>query len=320
MYKSLHIFLLWVLSACNPITQKNIDLVTKDTSTSFSTGIVKITDTSYFPYLIDTNVIFNNLKKLLVYKNNKLDKILEYIRNLETISVNIAEIRFKNDSILFLNETFSAILMKKYIEQADKNVLTLRCLENIIKTTAITDSEKMKLFYLFPEQLRKGSVGQKILNKLREFEVNYGTDIQQFNNSELSDVDGRKINFQDLFKPSYEYYVMIFGASWCRPCRYGNILLKKHIQDLDTNNIKFIDFSMDKDAFKWKKSLEEDDLSWKCVWLRKNFQSEMAVKLKIVGVPRIFLVDKNQKIITEHFDIEFILKKIKSLGIPPSRN
>ena len=80
---------------------------------------------------------------------------------------------------------------------------------------------------------------------------------------------------------------------------------------MDTNKIMFIGISMDKDKSKWKKSLDEDKPVWECFLLAKNFESEISLELQLPGVPRIFLVDKNHKIIAEHFDIQTILKKLK---------
>lgn len=309
------LFAFFLLSSCDSLRTKKNTTVSESSANSHRINSGQNTDTTYLPYVIDTNRKFNDLKKLLEYKTVKFDEFSLYAKKLEDKEINIAETKFRNDSVLALNENYFALLMKKHIQQSKKDLLALRCLGIIINSPAIDDSEKLNFFNSFPESLRKSPDGIEVFDKLQKYKRNIGIDIRQFSATQVVSFSSGGINFEKLFGFPHKYTIMIFGASWCKPCRYGNMLLKRFIRDIDTSKVRFIDFSMDINEMKWRKSIEEDLPQWECVLLEGNFQSKVALTLKIEGVPKIFLIDKNMKIIAEHFDIQFMLNKLKILDV-----
>lgn len=309
MHSRLPIVIFGILAACtaandnkNITQQKTIDKQKVENN-------IRKGDTTYLPYLIDTGLVFNDLRKLINYKNSKQDSLLRFIDKRESKSAKGADIKFAADSIMSLNQQYFSLLMRKYILASEKNIITLRCLYMIANSPVISESEILSLFSLFPEELQKSVDGKKVILKLNKFKKNIGFEVNKLN-AKLINSYGSEIAFSGLFEKPYEYYVLIFGASWCQPCKYGNMVLKKEIHGFDTNKVRFLDISMDTDKMKWTKSIEENKLLYEHFLLRNNFQSEVASKLNITGVPRIFLIDKSYKIISEHTDIKEMLKKI----------
>lgn len=319
---ALNIVAIWVFYSCGHSGKKKDNPSTSDAITNNSSVMRGNTiNTNYLLNFIDTNKVFDDIPGLIKYKNDISDSLYQYTTHLIAKGKNSPELEFLTDSLIYLNEKFSDILMKKYIQRAEKNILTFRCLKAMVNSAAISNSEKMGLFNLFPSNLQKGIEGQYILKRIKENDANIGIYIAEFYNSELLKWNNTRTTLKEIiYSPQYNYHLFILGASWCKPCRYANKILKNNIQLIDTSKIKIIEFSVDADIGMWKESVINDVPPWESFLLKKGFQSKMAVELKIKSIPRFILIDKSGKIIFEHFNIEFMINKLLEINKPISES
>jgi thiol-disulfide isomerase/thioredoxin len=202
-------------------------------------------------------------------------------------------------------------LLFKHIKQSDKNLINLRALGLIFENAfEIPEIDKMEVYNSFPEELRKSPDGIEAINNRDLFKKNIGSSIQEFSNITVTNQENQRIKFLDLFKRKYEFYLLIFGASWCKPCRYENRFLKNSIRLIDTTKVKIYNFSGDYNREKWIKSVMEDNCPWESFLLENGFQSSLIKSLNFISVPRNFLINANLIIIKEHTDIKIIMKMI----------
>jgi thiol-disulfide isomerase/thioredoxin len=91
-------------------------------------------------------------------------------------------------------------------------------------------------------------------------------------------------------------------ASWCLPCRYKMIDLKKLKQYYSDKKVAFIYLSIDEYKNDWQQASIEEGLNNNTKsFLIQNFKSSKFLKnLKINSIPRYLLIDKNGKMINEN--------------------
>lgn len=112
-----------------------------------------------------------------------------------------------------------------------------------------------------------------------------------------SDTSGRKISLAS-FKG--KYVLVDFWASWCGPCRAENPNLLKAYDTYKSKGFTVIGISLDADANKWKKAIEEDRLPWTQLSDLKGRENEIAQYYNVRGIPWNILVDRDGRIVAKN--------------------
>ena len=129
-------------------------------------------------------------------------------------------------------------------------------------------------------------------------------------------VDGTIINLSD-FKGRVVYVDV--WATWCAPC-VEEIPYAKELHETFENSdqVIFLNVSVDKDIDAWKRKVAKEK-DWKGVHinLSKSQTDSLAVKYRVVGYPKYFLIDKDGRIVTSRAprpsSKDVIKKKIQQL-------
>lgn len=98
-----------------------------------------------------------------------------------------------------------------------------------------------------------------------------------------------------------------FWASWCGPCRAANPHLKEIYKQYKEKGLVMLGVSMDTSSEAWKKAVEADGLPWLQASNLDGTSGETAKKYRITGIPRVFLLDENNRILGETANYQEIL-------------
>ncbi len=151
----------------------------------------------------------------------------------------------------------------------------------------------------FIEPLRKDiALSEYVSAEIDNYEVEIktyspGTQGYPFTYKDQNDKD---VSFSD-FKGKYVY--IDAWATWCAPCKQQIPYIKQLEKDLHGKNIQFVSISLDKpkDHDKWKKFIEDQELTGVQLFSDNAFDTRIARDYKINAIPRFLLFDPEGKII-----------------------
>ncbi|WP_338377990.1 TlpA disulfide reductase family protein [uncultured Flavobacterium sp.] len=124
----------------------------------------------------------------------------------------------------------------------------------------------------------------------------------------------KNANDEEVSSKSFEnkFVLIDFWASWCAPCRKGNKELVKLHKKIDVSRFEIVGISVDKDASKWLKAIEKDNIQFTQLIDPNGFDAPTAILFGVEELPSQYLFDNNGILIainpTEE-EINNLLKK-----------
>ena len=106
------------------------------------------------------------------------------------------------------------------------------------------------------------------------------------------------------------YTLIDFWASWCAPCRKEGENVKAIYADFKDKGFDVLGVSLDTDKAKWQKAIEEEGYEWAQVSDLLGFKSPICKQYDINGIPALFLLDGNGKIIATGLRGDDMRKKV----------
>jgi len=88
-----------------------------------------------------------------------------------------------------------------------------------------------------------------------------------------------------------KYLVLDFWASWCVPCRAENPGMIRLYERFHPRGLEVLSFSLDNDAERWKKAIEEDGMVWHHASDLIGGRSPIVQEYGIDGIPAIWFID-----------------------------
>lgn len=143
-----------------------------------------------------------------------------------------------------------------------------------------------------------------IEDNAREKSVQPGNDAFNF---ELSDIEGNRYRLADL---KGKYVLLEFSASWCGWCKLEVPFLKE-VYELTKGRDDFAMFTVNLDVKRELWEQESKDVPWKTIGDLKGTKDGVARKYNIHGVPIIYLISPEGKIISRELRRENLVKYFK---------
>ncbi len=273
-------------------------------------------DTMFSKFKIDTSLSFPDFETMGKYRMSLDQAFFDYSRQLLKLKPNDKQLKYKVDSFNYYNTDLFAYMVFKKLRTAEKIQKNLFYVGfNIDLSKLISIEQRIDMFNSFPDKIRTSPQGKKLLEEIEKNKKR--TEQIRLNTTKLTDpdlmvktMDGQTVQFNNLLSSGYDQYLIIFGASWCSPCRYENQLLKTWLNKVDTTMIKIIAISIDTDKTKWLKAVKDDNCPWLQTIAVNSMEGALAKYFKLSGVPVNVLLDKNKNIVTSEINIERLKDKI----------
>ena len=112
----------------------------------------------------------------------------------------------------------------------------------------------------------------------------------------LPDTAGVSVSLSDF---RGKYVLLDFWASWCGPCRAENPNVKKVYEKYKSKGLEIIGVSLDVKVDAWRKAIETDGLPWLHMSDLKGWNSIVTDVYQIHGIPMLFVLDENNRIVGE---------------------
>lgn len=93
--------------------------------------------------------------------------------------------------------------------------------------------------------------------------------------------------------------ILDFWASWCGPCRAENPNVQKIYQKYKAAGLEVASVSFDTKKEAWLQAIREDNLGWIHLSDLKGWNSIASDLYEIHGIPYVFVLDENNRIIAE---------------------
>ncbi len=287
---------------------------------------------------LNQNFIFISLKKKKYYIESVSDSFYRYfsvkekimnnittsIRNLKIPYFNLVrdvqkEIKQKPDSAYQIQSRYGS----RWLEVIDN------FRDNIKYFTQIQEEDAGLLLSLYEYHLSNNNVFDSVffsqqLNKINDTTLNLYKSLKDELKSFSSNMIGKSVPNLALFELKSQSHIPVFSnhtdltvldfwASWCTPCREGNITYLPEIYDmLKKQNYRLIGISVDANQSDWIKAIEKDKVIWEQYWDKNG--ALLSNKMNIHAFPTYIIIDKNYQIIFETTN-GFELKKFISTNL-----
>jgi thiol-disulfide isomerase/thioredoxin len=258
--------------------------------------------------LIDTTLHFNNVKEIANYKHKKDSLLNAFIRSDNKISEQIKEKLDYDNSILFYK------LFYKYLIGCDKNVQeNFNFLSMILKSTLFHTEQLLSLFNQFPEKFKTSDKGKKYLAAINGRPNNIDHSIFGAGDISFESVAGTLVPLPKLIDGDHQFYIILFTASWCAPCRYYTNVFRNDLEKMNKTQVEVFSISIDKSRSQWLEYLKKEDYAWNNYRTMKNWDSKIMNYLHFGAIPRYLLISNKGIIIDEQsgYGMKQIINKIK---------
>lgn len=166
-------------------------------------------------------------------------------------------------------------------------------------------SEVEKMYDGLSPRIKNAYLGQKLrttIDNLKKTAV--GSVAPDFT---LQTPDGKNVSLSDY---RGKYVLLDFWASWCGPCLREVPNVKKVYDRYHPEGFEILSVSLDDKKENWVNAIDKHELNWGHVSSLKGWQCPVVKLYSISGVPAMFLLDREGKIIASGLRGEELGEKV----------
>lgn len=264
----------------------------------------------------DTTKDFENLDQLASYSRKKQQYFERFCDSM------IAKENATESAILSVNSAqrefyrLLEILYFKQLRKFPRNRTTIAFLPFLADKGGVDIKERQLLFDSFPDAIKNSETGMKTWNKINDYlyDKNIGKTTTQFSTLELLDPNGSISFYPQVVDGRHRYFILVFGASWCKPCILDEKQLKAWFHLIDTAEVKVVGLSIDNKKDRWHQYLEKENLPWNAYLLNSDWNNALVQFLNVRAIPSNLLLDSNGTVLLESNDIRIILSYLSNMS------
>ena len=110
-----------------------------------------------------------------------------------------------------------------------------------------------------------------------------------------------------------KYLLLVSWASWCAPCRGEIPHLKEIYEKYHADGLDILSVSVDNNRAAWEKALDESNMPWTQVSDLQGLKGEVPNLYNVQGVPALWLIDQEGKIMVNNLRGERLDAKLKEI-------
>lgn len=281
---------------------------TSASATTDSSIAIVVPDTVMLPpYHWDTTGVFKSVKEVQAEKKKKDSALQIYI---STLAEN-PDKKFMQDSLMFAMQDEYAVAMYKVLEKAPKDQLHLNYLQFLPLVAPMMDKSRLQdLFNQYPQSVRQSQAGKKAAGIFARMHANEGQNISRLlAENRMTAMDGKVMPVSELLKGA-PVNIIVFGASWCGPCKYDSKMLHRAAANWDPSRFRIVHLSIDKSREKWMASEEKLEYSREAYLLGGHWDNSLFKALNLRGVPACIVVDQDGKVLLDVTWSKMLLKRM----------
>lgn len=251
---------------------------------------------------------------VLQQRKNALDReAVKIYRDRDTVLARIYAAEKRHDIWEKMHQLAGLQVMDELYDQVENECLAANH-DNILGLCLVyfrykyLNYERLKpKFDLLSDEMKNTPEGKLIAARYEMMsEVKVGAMAPNF---KLPTITGDTVH---LYGKSARVKIVDFWASWCGPCRKENPHLVEIYKKYKDKDFLMISVSMDTDEKSWKNAVKADGLEWIQACNLQGSMSEVAKAYRIAGIPHLFILDGNNKIVAEGLrgkEIDEVLEK-----------
>lgn len=206
-----------------------------------------------------------------------------------------------------LIDSMLTLSVKNYMDSTRNDVASTYFFERYLMNNRTLD-EVLGFYDNLSEGVKKSAPGMVLQQNVKEMQqVNVGGMAPNF---ELISPEGRKVSLSDL---RGRIVLLDFWASWCGPCLAEVPNLKAIYEKHHDKGLEILGVSLDEKDTAWKAAIEKKGLNWRHVSSLKGWKCPVAQRYKVTGIPRMYIIDAQGKIIAQDLRGEKLARKMDEL-------
>ena len=121
---------------------------------------------------------------------------------------------------------------------------------------------------------------------------------QKFIDFAMNTPEGKEVKLSDFISQN-KYTLIDFWASWCGPCRAEMPNVVAAYNAFKAKGFGIVGVSLDNNAEAWKKAIKDLNITWPQMSDLKGWNSIVTDVYQIHGIPMLFVLDENNRIVGE---------------------
>lgn len=216
----------------------------------------------------------------------------------------------KRDSIQKASQMMTEALnkeIKHFVDSCNNSMaITYIISENIAQEYPIEEVER--LYNNLTPEVKASYPGQLLAKKIETLRsINVGGIAPEI---EQAAPDGTIIKLSSL---RGKYVLLDFWASWCGPCLAEVPNVKAIYDDYKDKGFEIYGVSLDDDKAAWENAIKKHGLNWIHVSSLKGWECPVAKRYNVTGIPRMYLLDPEGRIIAMDLRGQALRDKVASL-------